>query len=272
MSSATREISVEDGQPIRCYEFARGPLRWMYTTADRNVMIANRTFLNGYQISDSGIENSGQSSTDTLTVTIAGNSEVSNMYRNLAPSDAIDLTIWDYHYEESDYLVSWVGTVQNVKWPTIGTCEITCASLAASLERPGLTLGWQRACPYTLYDTECRVDEAQYQHVTTVMSASGIVAIVQSVAEFPDDWFSGGYLEWDIGSGVYERRGIRTHKGDKLVLLGGVMGLPVNQQISMYPGCYRTTATCAYKFDNIVNYGGIPHLPGRSPFDGNPVF
>lgn len=272
MTTEQRELSVEDGQPIRLYEFSRGPLRWMYSNTDRDITLVNKIFRGGYQVSDSGIENSGDSQTDALNVHMSADSEISQMYRVLAPSDPIRLVIWDTHNGEQDYLVAWVGTIQNVKWPTIATCEISCTSLAASLDMPGLTLGWQRSCPYTLYDKNCRVNEQLYKITGIVHTASGITATMQEAASFPNHWFSGGYLEWEISQGVYERRGVRQQIGDTLLLLGGAHGLPAGQMIALYPGCYRTIETCDTKFDNLLNYGGHPHLPGRSPFDGNPVF
>lgn len=272
MGTEARELSVESGQPIRLYDFYRGPLHWMFTNYDRDIFIANKTYRSGYQITDSGIENSGDSQTDALTVTMAGDSDISQMFRVMAPSDAIKLVIWDSHHGEQDYLVSWVGTIQNVRWPTLFTCEISCTSIAASMDLPGLTLGWQRSCPYTLYDKNCRVNEQAYRVNGIIHTASGVTAVMQEAGAFPNHWFSGGYLEWEIASGVFERRGVRQQIGDTLLLLGGSHGLPAGQMIALYPGCYRTIETCDIKFNNLINYGGHPHLPGRSPFDGNPVF
>lgn len=272
MDIQERERSIEDSQPIRCYEFARGVLRWLYTSADRDIVIQNKLFRTGYQIQDSGFSSSGQSSTDKLQVTLAADAEVSKMYRALAPSDEITLVIWEYEYGIDGFLVGWVGSIENVKWPTQGSCEIQCGSIASSLDRPGLTMGWQRPCPYTLYDHNCKVDELAYRVSGTVQIVSGIGALLQQASEYPDNWFSGGYLEWDIGQGVMERRGIRRHEGDQLLILGGIFGLATGTVVDIYPGCFRTVATCHNKFNNLPNYGGHPHLPGKSPFDGTPIF
>jgi hypothetical protein len=54
------------------------------------------------------------------------------------------------------------------------------------------------------------------------------------------------------------------------------MGLPtqmeVGNTISAFPGCRRTIDDCVNKFNNLDNFGGFPHSPGRNPFDGQPVF
>lgn len=65
-------------------------------------------------------------------------------------------------------------------------------------------------------------------------------------------------------------------KGDQstsITLLGTTDGLTVGTRVRLYPGCDRTTgANGCTKFNNLPNFGGIPQLAGRSPFDGNPVF
>ena len=49
-------------------------------------------------------------------------------------------------------------------------------------------------------------------------------------------------------------------------------GLRVGQDVVAYPGCARTIAICQSKFNNAPNFGGVPGLPGKSPFDGTPIF
>ncbi len=271
MSFDIYEQSREGGQPIRCYEFTRGPLHFLYTTADRPITIAQKVFL-PVPISDSGITFSGDSSSDALSITLPADTEVAQMYLGYPPSDEVGIVIWDYHYGEADYIVSYVGSVYNVKWPSAVACEITVWSLTASLEKPGLRLCWQRGCPHSLYDNNCKVNEQAYVVKGLVQLFNGNTIRVTEASGFPDGWFAGGFMEWEVKAGVIERRGIRQHVNVDLIMLGGVYGLSVGQAVNIYPGCVRTTAVCTSKFNNLANYGGAPALPGRSPFDGNPVF
>lgn len=272
MSFVAREISQQHGQPIRLYLFRRGAFRWAYCTADRDITVNNQIFKGNCQVSDEGIEFTGTSSIDTVTLTMPSSLELAQVYRGTAPSDKIYLTVWDYHYQDDDYLVSWMGAIYNVKFPEDHLAEVTCQSISASMDQPGLRLRWQRGCPYSLYDRRCKVDEVGFLTKGTVNSMSGLTINVASAADFPAGWFAGGYLEWEIGQGVFERRGIRNHSGASLILLGGTFGLSLGQSINYYPGCPRTMAACSNKFNNILNYGGVSALPGTSPFAGNPIF
>jgi uncharacterized phage protein (TIGR02218 family) len=272
MSFDSREISRQDGQPIRLYEFSRGPLHFTYCTSDIDVTVGGKTFKHE-NISDNGINFSGQGVTaDALTITVPGDTEIAQMYLGYPPTDEVGVIVWDWHYGEADWLVSYVGSVYNIKWPSQNSCEITIWSLTSSLDTPGLRLCWQRGCPYALYDNNCRVNEQDYLVKGTVQAYNGITMRVSQAGDYPSGWFAGGYAEWEVQSGIIERRGIRQHNGLDLVMLGGIYGLTVGTPVNLYPGCARSTTVCSSKFNNLDNFGGAPALPGRSPFDGNPVF
>lgn len=38
--------------------------------------------------------------------------------------------------------------------------------------------------------------------------------------------------------------------------------LPINQSMTIYPGCDKTIGTCQTKFNNVVNFQGEPYIPG----------
>lgn len=86
-----------------------------------------------------------------------------------------------------------------------------------------------------------------------------------------NDYFTGGYVQWSSEYGI-EQRGIERQLGNRLQLFGGVQGLTVGQNIKVFAGCNRTFTACQSKFNNTDNYGGSPHMPHKSPFDGTPIF
>ena len=57
-----------------------------------------------------------------------------------------------------------------------------------------------------------------------------------------------------------------------MTLLGGSYSLLVGTSVYGYIGCQRTAQYCNDVVGNLDNYGGFEQMPGRSPFDGNPVF
>lgn len=271
MSFDQRERSLCDGQPVRLYAFSRGTLRWLYCTADRDIPYQNQVF-KAVAISDDGIRQTGETSADALNLTGPWNLDVAQQFRGMPPSSEIVLTIRDMHFGESDAMVCWVGSISGVKWPAPDRCEMICQSLTASFDRPGLNLTFERGCTHSLFDRNCRVNRDLYKTHTIVQSATGATISAGAFARFKDDYFSGGFVEWVIGAGEIERRSVEQHAGSELMLLGGTGGIALGQAVTAFPGCTQVMAVCDSRFGNSVNYGGIRHMPGKSPFQGDPIF
>jgi uncharacterized phage protein (TIGR02218 family) len=271
MSYSSRESSIQDAQPIRLYQFQRGPLKWGFTTADRDIShlgISFKSIEGG--ISDDGIRQTEKPANDTLRISSVATLDVAQMYRQIAPSQTVHVTIFDLQYGENDYLVSWVGIVVAVKFPTDFTCSIECKTLDATLEQTGLRATWTRVCPHQLYNTACGVERQNFKVESTVAALDAVSIQAPDALGYTDDWFSGGYVEWLSEYGI-EQRGIESHQGTILQLYGGTYGLTQGQNISLFAGCDRTFETCKTKFNNSDNNGAAPHMPGKSPFDGSPI-
>lgn len=279
MSFAHFETSLQQAQPIRLYQFQRGALKWGYCSADRDVRFNNITFyslLGG--IKDDGIRQTQDSGGDLLTLTVPANSDLAQMYRHFAPAQAVDLTIFDLHYPElastetGAYLAVWKGFIVGVKFVNDFTAQVQCQNLSASLERTGLRKTWSKMCSHQLYGNGCNLDRNQFMTEVSITAVSGSsLEVALPNGKNQDDYFTGGYLEWMSEYGV-EQRGIERQIGSTLAVFGGVQGLNVGQKIKLFAGCNRTFTACQTKFNNTDNYGGSPHMPNKSPFDGTPVF
>lgn len=273
MSFDKRERSLATGQPVRLYEFSRGVLFWSYNTSDRDITWNNQIFktLRG-GITDNGILQSGDPQTDKFVITASADIEVAQLYRASTPSDEVRLVVRDMHYGDADVMVSWVGSIKAVNWPALDRCQISCLSIEASMERPGLTDTYSRACTAVLGDWRCKVNLELYRLEAQVQSMTGTTLVVTAAASYPDGWFSSGFVAWSIGSGSFDRRHIESHQGSKLVMLGGTDSISIANGLRIYPGCNFLIETCNSKFSNKVNFRGQNKLQGQSPFDGNQVW
>lgn len=181
----------------------------------------------------------------------------------------------------------------NAYWPFSGTSlASTSISLSAGV--------W--------YRFEIEVDVASTQTVTAkVYNGSSLLATVSATDTFtlgsfcgvangtPDDagdrWrvyydnfdvtasgntsvgdFAGGFIEWESSTGVLERAGIESLQDGSVTLFGTTRGMATGANFIAYPGCNRTPQDCDSRYDNMLNYGGVNHLKGKSPFDGSPIF
>lgn len=272
MSHDIRERSIADGAPIRLYKFKRGVIVWLYASGDRTITLGTEIYraLRG-GIIDDGIRRTGETSADRLKVTAPADLDVAQLYRNFPPSSEIELIIYDHHYGETTAQVAWSGSIETVQWPQLDRCQINCQTLMATLDVPGLRLTWERNCGAALFDRHCGINRDLWRVEMTIQSMTGATISSGGAAVYPDGWFAGGFVEWPIGQGEFERRSIETHLGSVLQIMGGTAGMPM-AAVRVYPGCNRTAAMCQSKFANLDNLRGDPNLMSKNPFNGNPVF
>lgn len=271
MSYNDIESSNYGGKPIYLYEFRLNDQYWRYTSAANSVSTLGFMW-EPMGVSDDGVKQTGDTTVDALNITMPISSAVVGLYIGTPPISPVYVTIRHMHEGDPDAAVVYVGEVMQINMNTPVTAIVTCNTLSASLERNGLRLAYTRGCPYSLYDVCCKVNKENFRYDGTISTVGAASIVVPGVANFGDKWFAGGYIEWvDPRRGV-DRRAIEQHVGDTLYIFGNVSGIAGGMIIKIYPGCPRTVAACKTKFNNLANYGGIPSMPDRSPFDGNPVF
>lgn len=281
MTTAARDLSNTDGEPISLYEFSRRtvptltdvPLTtyYRYTSADRDITLGEVIYT-AIPISDDGVKQSGDSVSDQLSVTMPANLHVPQLFTGNPPDDPIRLVVRRTHNGEADSFVAWAGTVGNAKRLDELKTALVCNTVSASLNRGGLRLSWQRGCPHALYDSQCRAAPTSFSTLGTITAIGAGILTVPAFDALADGWFNGGWVEMLESDGHTVRRGIVSHSGAGVLLLGSTRGFVVDAVVAGIAGCDRSANTCNSKFNNLPNYGGHVYLPGKSPFDGNPAF
>jgi uncharacterized phage protein (TIGR02218 family) len=272
MTFNTIESSSDLGRPIFLYAFALGAATWRYTSSDKDLT------LNGYNwkavaISDDGVKLTGEAATDNLQITAPSSIAPAQMFIGTPPSQSIIVNIFHYHEGDTNAVLSYMGEVYEVNQPEPGTAVISCDTISASMKRDGLRLAWQRNCPYALYDDQtCKADKAAHVINAVVVDVVDNLVSLSGLTGVKDGTLDGGFLEWQHPSRGTEFRGIEKQTDTTIEIFGLADGIYYGLSVKAYPGCARTTADCADKFNNLDNYGGVPDLPGKSPFDGDPVF
>lgn len=270
MAYSVIETSNYDGEPIYLYEFRLNNKYWRYTSAASRISMGGSIWT-PMGVADDGIKQTGETQVDALSITLPIESEVVGLFIGTPPINQVTVTIRHCHYGDNEAAVCYVGEVGQINESTPTHAVVTCNTISASLERNGLRLSWSRGCPYSLYDSCCKVNKEAFRFDGAIASVGGSSIVVPGAAAFGDGYFTGGYIEWIDPTRGTERRAIETHGGDQLIIFGVVGGLSGGMVLKIYPGCGRTVSECQ-KFNNLDNYGGVPSMPGQSPFDGSPVF
>lgn len=271
MSFDLIETSAADARPVEIYTFARGPQEWLYTTADRDVTVATKDYLI-QPIRRPGINQGGEINQSGLKLTVPRDFPIALLFRTGIPSGNITLRIQQYHEGDGEVAVVWSGRVVNVA--RVGdVAEILCEPFYTSVRMVGLRRRYQRQCPHVLYGSGCGVVANTYKLSTTITSVSGLNVVSADFASEADGWWEGGYLQWEISTGVYERGFIMSHVGDTLELMTAPIGLVAAMDADTFPGCDHTLgAGGCTKFSNTDSYGGFPDIPIKNPFGSDPIY
>jgi uncharacterized phage protein (TIGR02218 family) len=270
MTYDTRERSVQDGAPIELYEFTRGTTASRFTSADADFTLLGNTYTSETLLR-SQIETSAERARNAITIECRREFEIAELFRVAPPTEVIGLVVKRTHRADADVAVIWTGRVLNCEWSG-ARARLNCEPVHTSLRRPGLRRLYQRQCPHVLYRQgpgQCNVNRAAHSTVTTATAISGLVLSVAALASKP---WAGGFVEWAAPGGVTERRFIESFSGLNLTLSQAFNGLQVGDTVTVSPGCDHTTSTCSTVYANLPNYGGMPFIPRKNPFDGTPVY
>lgn len=272
MTFDTIETSNDEGRPVYLYAFTLGAATWRYTSSDADIL------LNGFKwkavaISDDGVKISGDASTDSLTITAPSNIAPVQLFSGTPPSSSIMVAIYHFHEGDNQAVLGYMGELLQVDFPQPGTATMSIDTLSVTMQRDGLRLGWQRTCPYALYDAgTCNLDKTPFAVPAQILETSPNTITVRGLEAIADGVMNGGFIEWTHPQRGTEFRGIETQVGQLLTMFGLADGLYYGLEIKVYPGCDRRADTCLNKFNNLDNFGGVPDMPGKSPFDGDPVY
>ena len=273
MTFESIELSAFLGKPVELYTFARNAAIWRYNTSDEDITIGGLIY-RSIQIRRTNIERNQDTSRSPITVNISLSADFLFQYRFVSPSDVMTLTIQKFHLTDvdSELAVIWQGRVLNVKILE-DEAEIRCEPVYTSIRRTLLRRVYQTNCPHVLYGADCLASQTTFRQSGIVTSIiNGIQIVSNDFSSFADDYFTGGFIQWEDPQGNQNRRFIIQHTANVLTIDVFIPELTVGQTIFAFPGCDHTLNTCNVKFNNVSNYGGFPFMPEKNPMGGDPIF
>ncbi len=158
-------------------------------------------------------------------------------------------------------LRGWLGEVKLFR----GIYSVEVRGLMDALQ-DNLLRRYTPDCPWDLGDSNCGVD-------LTSVTQSGTVGTVTDNRTFTaagltisaDDEFNGGVLTWTSGDnsgGVAEVKD-STLAGVITLYLKQPQDISVGDGFDIHPGCNKSLSECKDTYDNVLSFGGFPHVPNR---------
>lgn len=279
---------------LSLYEFSLGPLVWRYAGSMDDIVDTNGNRWEAASISHERINQSGEAVADAGRLTASASLVPSQIWMLSPPSRPMTLRILTVNLEKASYdypggeviepashdvnvelpQVQYIGEILQCSLAEPGKVVFDVETLSATMSRAGLRLGWQRQCPHAVYDPNtCKANKAAEEINAVVDSVNGAQVLIAYAGSFLDDRFAGGLLEFEHPLKGEEVLTIEANTDKMLTIFGTTQDLYPGLAVRLFRGCAQTPASCQ-SFGNYDNYGGIPHLPGKSPFNGvdSPIF
>lgn len=236
-----------------------------FTSLDTALVVSGNTY------QPCGLSVSNLTSTASLSV--------NNAELTVLPDDTLGIVRadlltgkWD-HAAFSIFEVNWAdpasgintlmaGTLGEVK-PGRSQFTVELRSLAQALQQP-VGFVTQKTCRYRLGDANCTLNLAPFTVTGSVTTATSNQVFTDSTQAQAAEYFAEGQLTWTSGpnSGY-------THKVKSFAAGVFTLSLPtpftvgVGNAFTAIAGCQKRHLTdCKTKFNNLVNFGGEPDLPG----------
>lgn len=274
MSFDTIERSQADGNKVFLYTWSRGAAVYRFAAADQDLVLDFQQYLASGVIRHGSIEQGGDPIRAGIEVTVEADHPVALLFRSTPPMDTVLLLIQEVHAGDlASRRPVWLGRITSVKWDSEAReAVITHEPTYTSLQRMGLRRAYQRLCPLVTGGKRCGVNLEAFALNANVQEVNGLAVTISTIGGRPDDYFTGGFITYEISSGVIERRPIRSQAGAVLTLSSFPVGLVNGGALKAYPGDDHTAATCSTKFNNEDNYGGFIYFPKKNPFSSTPIY
>lgn len=236
----------------------------------------------------SGVTYSADLGLDVASLVCTAGFAVDNTEINILADDAVitraDIMagVWDgaefelFQYNWADLSqgrdVRKIGNFGNVR-PVRGAYVAELRGLRQRLQAPigGIT---QPTCRYRLGDARCTKVLTSFTHTGTLTHVTSQQVVRDSSRAEALDYFTAGVITFTSGLNTGLQFKVKAHAADGTFTLDipAVAALAVGNTYSAVAGCTkRLTEDCKTKFDNVLHFGGEPHLPGIDAVTAPPV-
>lgn len=261
MTYATTEQSSQDGKPFFLYKFVRGAVVTTFTSNNTLITYDGEDYLPS-PISHGGVNQTGQVERANLDIVFPKSDTFARSQFSPDYNQVTYLTIFRAHYDDpTDVQVMWKGRITSYK-VSASAITLTCENIQSTLRRNGLREVYQRGCRHSLYGRGCGLDIDDWY---TNFTASTVLGNTVTLSTTPatNGYYTGGIIKFGSTLGL-----VLLHNGNTLTLLHTLPDLINGSTIQLAPGCDLKRSTCEAKFNNVLNFGGMPFIPSRNPFNG----
>jgi uncharacterized phage protein (TIGR02218 family) len=264
-----------------CWQMTRlDGVSFYFTDHDQDLVVDGNTYLAALGYQRTAIQSSADMSVDNL--------DLQGLF------DSSTLTVEDLRtglFDFADifiFVVNWADLTQGklqMRRGKLGDIVATPSGTFTTQLR-GLTQMLQQNvgelytpwCRADLGDSRCKIDlvGGGWQKTATVASVVDEANFTITVTEprAVDGWFNEGVVTFTSGANDGRSMEIKlwTQSVSAVHLhLPMPASIAIGDTLTLYPGCDKTVATCAGRFNNMPNFRGEPYVPGADAFLATPA-
>lgn len=250
------------------------------TSCNIPVPVSGVTYAPGFD--PSSIVSSSGFAVDNLELTVLKTDEV-------LTDDDLLAGLWDYA-QFTLFECNWMAPADGINLIKRGTTgqatiklgnwTIEFRSLTQALQQ-GLGDVTQKTCRYRLGDANCTVDLGPFTVAGAVTSVTSAQIFTDTSQTQADEWFVEGQVKFLTGDNTGYRQKVKIFSAGQFTLsIAMPYPIQVGDTFSAIAGCQKRhdrsldtpdgVSDCVDKFNNVVNFGGEPHLVGVDVLTANP--
>jgi uncharacterized phage protein (TIGR02218 family) len=178
--------------------------------------------------------------------------------------DGAELDIFLFDWSDPD------GGTRPLASGALGSIEFTANGFSADVEGPAARLSMPVA-PYTsptcrarFCGAQCGLNAERFRRRAIATAIDGVTVSISGVPANDLALFEQGELRWLSGKNCGLRHMIVGVAAGALLLdRPPAFAITADTSVDLLQGCDKLLASCANRFDNVINFRGEPHLPGN---------
>ena len=265
MTFLADESSVQGGRPRELFEITQNLITvYRVASGDRDVDYDGNTYTaSPIARSEVGVSTSASEKELTLVLPLK-HPLAQRYYAQGSPPRQISIVVYRKQLDSGEVRQVFAGHVISmaIERHVAKFLIQTRSARAFTRKLPVIIAG--RLCPHILYDSRCRLHVGDFAIRAVVTNVNGRIVTVDALGGQPDDWAKFGDLT-HVPTG--ERMTIFGQTGLVITMQAPIPEIRIGDFVDVAPGCAHDVDTCRDKFDNVVNFGGFPHMPVTNPFD-----
>lgn len=270
------KAAIEAGNICTLYTIktADGLKAYYYTDHDAPLTVAGDLFQPspGVQRFSMKLDNTASVSNQNVAATVLDLPE-DELSSGIWDSASLEVAIASWQNPANGKVVVFKGSLGIIQW----TDQAFIADIHNFVRDLAKNIGQvvMPTCRHVLYDLNntgpnrigsCGVNPSGFTSTSAVNAilTQGLKIRINSTGR-PTGWATTGFLTWTAGANAGTTIEVKTHTvdgtGESVEFLRPTFNpIAPGDTFNLLAGCDRTLATCRTKFNNVVNFGGFPHL------------